>query len=942
MEHSRRHIRRGAATLALLLAACLPAPAVGRAPVAPAPAAASVTSTAAGAAVRSDAAAPAGALAEHAAGRLIVRFRGAPRLLPGTAAPRALVPGSGVHLVPTPAGVSVERALARYRAMPEVAYAEPDFVVRADALPSDPAFATQQWDLATIAAPAAWDVTTDASSVVVAVVDTGIDYAHPDLAPNLWSHPADASVHGYTCLNGACVAGGRDDNGHGTHVAGTIGARGDNGIGIAGVAWRVQLLAIKFLGAGGSGSTSDAVAGLELLRTLKVAGVNIRVTNNSWGGSGHSQALADALAALEQGTPATLNVAAAGNSGVNADVAPMYPAAYPNRGLVSVLASDAADAGAGFTNYGLASVDLAAPGVGIWSTVPTGTCTHCDPSGYKALSGTSMASPHVAGAAALLLARHPGLTAAQARDALLHPDATDALADAKAAWTSTGRRLNVAKLLGNATWLANPVLNAFPSVTGGSDLLAAAGTAVTIPYEATDPDGDTLRSAGGREALSGATSWLMGLQLQARFPAAAPFVAPAVARTAAVAYDTAVSDGRGGGAAARTWVVVPGSGTGRAPTGVLTVPATAAVGATVSISFAATDPDGGPVLWDLFVAGPGGSSGGCCYGGTTTTRTFSTAGVYRVTATAMDRELLASPAYTALITIGAATGAPPIADVVLSTESGPAPLTVGIDMRGSSDPDGTIRSYFAGCGAGWGTGQATGTWTCTFDRPGTYWLMLHVQDDAGNLGVVNRWVVVTPAGLAPPAPDTTAPAVRITSPGSGATVSGSVAITATAEDLGGTGVRDVAFYLDAVGVAGALGTATAAPYAATWLADGATPGSHTLLAVARDWAGNLTTTSLPVTVAAPVLPTATLSPGGTVTIKRKSRLSLSAATNVPTYGVARVDFLAGGKVVCTDTVAPYTCSWLAPGTAATVSIQAKAYDARGNVGASNTLTVLVR
>ena len=158
--------------------------------------------------------------------------------------------------------------------------------------------------------------------------------------------------------------------------------------------------------------------GFDLLRQLKLAGENIRVTNNSWGGGGYSQSLKDAMLALENtaGAPSTINICAAGNSGVNADFTPMYPAAYDNRGIVSVLASDSNDAGASFTNYGYASVDLAAPGVNTYSTEATGTCSLCDPSGYRTLSGTSMASPHVAGVAAAMLSAHPSLTAAQARE----------------------------------------------------------------------------------------------------------------------------------------------------------------------------------------------------------------------------------------------------------------------------------------------------------------------------------------------------------------------------------------------------------------------------------------------------------------------------------------------------------------------------------------------
>src|SRR5206468_5966792 len=159
------------------------------------------------------------------------------------------------------------------------------------------------------------------------------------------------------------------------------------------------------LDASGSGFISDAVVAFEQVTALKQQGVNVRVTSNSWGGGGFSQALKDAMA---QGEAAgILHVCAAGNSGQNADSTPMYPAAYDNRGIISVLASDQNDVGAGFTNYGLASVDIAAPGVSTLSTVPTTSCTLCDPSGYKLLSGTSMATPHVSGVLAAMFHKNP-------------------------------------------------------------------------------------------------------------------------------------------------------------------------------------------------------------------------------------------------------------------------------------------------------------------------------------------------------------------------------------------------------------------------------------------------------------------------------------------------------------------------------------------------------
>ncbi|MFM8944822.1 MAG: S8 family serine peptidase, partial [Actinomycetota bacterium] len=600
--------------------------------------------------------------APHAADRVIVRFRGEPTFLAGSGASKALVARDRVYLVHNPKGLSVAEALGRYQRMPNVLYAEPDYLVSVERTPNDPLYAANQWDMAKIAAPTAWDAHTDSGSIVVAVVDTGIDFTHPDLLTNLWSDPANASVHGYTCSGGTCVAGGQDNHGHGTHVAGTIGASTDNGLGVAGINWNVKLLAIKFLDANGSGAISDAVAGFTLLRSLKLGGVNIRVTNNSWGGGGYSQALKDAMAALEvtPGAPGTLNVCAAGNSGVNADFTPMYPAAYDNRGIVSVLATDVNDIGASFTNYGLGSVDLAAPGVSIYSTEATGTCSLCDPSGYRTLSGTSMASPHVAGVAAAMLSEHPDLTAAQARDGLLRPESYDAMTDARARSTSTGGRLNFAKVLANSGFYANPTLNQFPTVSVGPDAFVNAGGTVAFSQSSSDPDGDTLRSVVGRGPVSSGTAWLFGYQLTQLFPTTVPFTAPSLARTGAMPYDTAVSDNRGGGASGRNWAVVaPVASPGGAPTGILTVPASAAVGANVTISFVASDPEGGPVAWELWASGSGGSSGICCYLGTSATRSFSTAGVYRVAVQGIDRELNVTPVYTAVISIGAAPpGAP--------------------------------------------------------------------------------------------------------------------------------------------------------------------------------------------------------------------------------------------------------------------------------------------
>jgi hypothetical protein len=395
----------------------------------------------------------------------------------------------------------------------------------------------------------------------------------------------------------------------------------------------------------------------------------------------------------------------------------MYPAAYDNRGIVSVLASDVNDVGAGFTNFGLASVDIAAPGVNTYSTEPTGACSLCDPSGYRYLSGTSMASPHVAGVAAALLDKRSDLTAAQARDALLDPASYDWMTDPKAQSTSSGGRLNYYKALLHANSLSNPppALNTFPTVTVGPDVFTTGGGSVNFTATVTDPDDATVRTLTGRGPISAGSAWLFGWEVSQLFPSAVPFTAPSLARTAAVPYDTSAADNRGGGASGRNWAVVSPVGPGGAPTGTLSVPSSGSVGVAVPITFNGNDPQGFPIAWDLWASGNGGSSGVCCYTGSSTSMTFTAAGVYRIGVQAIDRELNTSDNYTAVISIDGATGQPPIAAATLDKDSGPVPLTVNIDMSASQDPDGSISYYYIGCGGGFTVGTTGSTGTCSFD-----------------------------------------------------------------------------------------------------------------------------------------------------------------------------------------------------------------------------------
>ncbi|MEI8228688.1 MAG: S8 family serine peptidase [Planctomycetota bacterium] len=309
---------------------------------------------------------------------------------------------------------------------------EPDRVVTASALPNDPSF-SRLWGLdntgqtgglanADIDAPAAWDVTTGSRSVVVAVIDTGIDYNHPDLAANVWRNSRETmgdgvdndgngyidDVYGWNFANN--TANVFDDNSHGTHVAGTIGAVGNNGSGITGVNWQVSIMGLKFLDSSGSGTTSAAIAALNYATMMRrTYGVNIVATNNSWGGGGASTALRDAITA--GGNAGILCIAAAGNESSNNDSVGSYPANSVGTFGISVAATDSSNRLASFSNYGATTVQVAAPGVGIYSTTPNNT--------YASYSGTSMATPHVAGLVALMAAANPQANATQIRSTIL-------------------------------------------------------------------------------------------------------------------------------------------------------------------------------------------------------------------------------------------------------------------------------------------------------------------------------------------------------------------------------------------------------------------------------------------------------------------------------------------------------------------------------------------
>jgi subtilisin family serine protease len=349
---------------------------------------------------------------------------------------RALVGGEYIRSFPNvpgleqlKVGVAVPEAVRRLSMMPGVEFAEPDYVVRAVVTPNDTSFGNL-WGMhntgqtvngdpgiagADIDAPEAWDISTGDPNFVIASIDTGVNYNHPDLAANAWVNPGEIAgngidddgngfvddVRGWDFVNGDNNP--MDDNGHGTHTSGTFGGVGNNSTGITGVNWQCKIMALKFLGAGGGGQISDAVLCLNY-----AVENNAKISNNSWGGGGFSSAMSAALNnARDNGH---LFVAAAGNNSSNNDSNPFYPATYTQDNIISVLSTTNNDQMSGFSNFGATTVDIGGPGSTVYSTFN---------SSYAYLDGTSMATPHVAGVAALVWGVNPDWTYLEVKDRLM-------------------------------------------------------------------------------------------------------------------------------------------------------------------------------------------------------------------------------------------------------------------------------------------------------------------------------------------------------------------------------------------------------------------------------------------------------------------------------------------------------------------------------------------
>ena len=513
----------------------------------------------------------------------------------------------GLALARPRQGMSAAAAMARLRASGAVAYAEPNYIVTAAAIPNDPRFPelygldntgqTGGTPDADIDAPEAWDIQTG-TDVVVAVIDTGLDYNHEDIAGNVWTNPGEIPNNGIDDDNNGYVddvmgwdfVNGDndpfDDNDHGTHVSGTIAAVGNNAVGVTGVNWSARIMPLKFLSARGSGTTADAISALEYAVMM-----GARISNNSWGGGAFSQALYDAILAAQNA--GHLFVAAAGNDGVDTDVTPSYPASYDLDNIVSVAATDDNDALASFSNFGAVTVDLGAPGVSILSTTPANT--------YSSFSGTSMATPHVAGTAALLLAEDPGLDLVSLKAAIMEGvDPVPALAGI----TVTGGRLNAAGALAR---LVRVVVTPAEATLAAGTTLQFNATGGTAPYtwSVNDATVATIDATGLLTALAPGQVTVTATDANGLAGTASVTVTTVVVSpdTAVLQVGDTLQFTATGGTAPYTWSVSDATvATIDATTGLLTAVATGTVTVTATDANGFSDSTGDIVVSDIAIS----------------------------------------------------------------------------------------------------------------------------------------------------------------------------------------------------------------------------------------------------------------------------------------------------------------------------------------------------
>jgi subtilisin family serine protease len=868
-----------------------------------------------------------------------------------------------IEHVRVPPGLTVEAAIAAFERMPGVMLAQPNYTRYAiqSSPPNDPYWLDGTlWGLNKIQMAPVWtDITTGDGSVVIADIDTGVNFNHPDLAANMWRNPGEIpdngvdddsngyidDVYGIDTVNHD--SNPIDDHGHGSHTSGTVAAVGNNGVGVVGVNWNAKLLGCKFLSAAGSGTDAGAVECFNYIVALKNRGVNIRVTSNSWGvsrgGGPPAAVLQSAIDAA--GAAGIVNVFAAGNNGTNNDTAPFDPASYPLPSIVAVASSGQSDARSSFSNYGATSVHLAAPGENIGSTY-LGT-------GYASSSGTSMAAPHVSGVAALLARLDPTLSVAAIKALLL--DNVDQLPQ----WNgvvSSGGRLNAYRAASAVSGNRLPTA----SITSPAEAATFASPAtLTIDVTATDSDGTIQHVAFYADGA------LLSTDTESPYSFTWPEVGPGNYTLTAVATDDL------GGRTTSAPVHI--SVTSAPPSVSVTSPGEGAAfiaPASITLEATASDSDGTVQHVAFYANGaPIGTDTSSPY---SITWNNVAVGSYALTAVATDDLGTTGTSAAVHVTVNLSPGRTNVAAAANGAVATASSL-YGANYPASGTINGDRKGLNWGAGGGWndGTQNAFPDWLeVEFFRPMvidevnvfsmqdnytapieptssmtfTYWGVrafdVQYWNGAGWVAVpggsvtnnnkVWRQVLFAPVtttkirvsitnamngysrvmeveawGMA--TSGNTAPSVSVTSPAGGTTFPppADIAIVATAGDIDGS-IQKVDFFAGGA----LLGTDTTSPYSFTWT--NVPVGTYALTAVATDNLG-ATTTSAAVNVIVAVGNTppgvAIDSPAEGATFTAPVSITVAATATDSDGSVQQVAFFANGAPIGTDATSPYSVTW---------------------------------
>jgi PKD repeat protein len=628
-----------------------------------------------------------------------------------------------LQVLEVPPGKTANLVIASYEGSGLVQYAERDYTVRALLTPNDFYYNDDNtlWGLhndgsdggdtnACIHAPEAWNIQHTASNVIVAVIDTGVRYTHQDLASNMWVNPVDGSHGLNTVDNGNAANDPNDDFGHGSHVSGIIGAVGNNSVGVVGVAWSVPIMACCFLDSNGNGTISDAIACMDYARTN-----GAQVVNASWGTTNFtSQALYDAIDSLRQA--GIIFVAACGNSSMNNDVTPIYPASYNLDNIIAVAATEPNDDLAAFSDYGPTNVSLGAPGVVIMS------CWNGSDTDYETESGTSMSAAYVSGACAIMRAHFPSENYHQIISQILSN--VDQVPTLQGLCVSGGR-LNLYKAL---TAGSSPP----PTLIANFTANPTSGQApLTVQFTDTSTDGPTAWDWSFGDGSTNST-----------------MENPSHIYTNAGTFTvTLTATGSGGATSSKSGTITVTNSTPPPPSLAASFTANPTSGqAPLTVQFTDTS-TGGPTAWD-WSFGDGSTNSTI----ENPSHTYTNAGTFTVTLTAIGSGgATSSKSGTITVTNWTAPPPPLAASFTANPTSGQAPLTVQFTDTSTGNP--TAWSWNFGDGS---TGSTTENPSHTFNSAGNFTVTLTVTGAGSATSSKSETITVTSAPPPPPVASFTA------------------------------------------------------------------------------------------------------------------------------------------------------------------------------------------